>query len=148
MIKKIKNEDRISREEMFMGMAKLLAERSTCSRAKVGALLVKDNRVISTGYVGAPSGEPHCLDVGCEIGSNGGCIRTVHAESNCVAHAAKNGIVTEEAHLYVTLSPCIDCAKLLINAGVKKVFYLEKYRDTSGIDLLNKRGIEAIQVKG
>ena len=74
-------------------------------------------------------------------------IRTVHAEANTIAFAAKEGIITEGTHLYVTLSPCINCAKLLINAGVKKVFYLEKYRDTSGIDLLNNRGIAAVQVE-
>lgn len=138
---------RIPRQKLFMGMAKLLAQRSTCTRGKVGAILVKDNRVVSTGYVGAPSGEPHCLEVGCELGPDGGCIRTVHAEANTIAFAAKNGINTEGTHLYVTLSPCINCAKLLINAGVKKVFYLEKYRDTSGIDLLNNRGITALQVE-
>lgn len=138
---------RISREEMFMGMAKLLAERSTCARAKVGALLVKDNRVISTGYGGAPSGEPHCLDVGCEIGPDGGCIKTVHAEAGCISYSAKEGIATKGTHLYVTLSPCLNCAKLLINAGIEKVFYLKKYRDTSGIDLLNKRGIETVQIE-
>lgn len=139
--------DRISRQELFMGIAKLLAERSTCKRGRVGALLVKDNRIVSTGYVGAPSGEPHCLEVGCEIGLNGGCIRTIHAEVNTIAYAAKEGISTNDTHLYVTLSPCISCAKLLINAGVKKVFYLEKYRDTSGIDLLNNRGIMTLQVE-
>lgn len=130
-----------------MGMAKLLAERSTCNRGQVGALLVKDNRVVSTGYVGAPSGEPHCLEAGCELGLDGGCIRTVHAEANTLAYAAKEGISTNGTHLYVTLSPCINCAKLLINAGVKKVFYLKKYRDTSGIDLLNNRGIATVQVE-
>lgn len=138
---------RISRNKLFMEIAKLVAMRSTCGRAEVGAVLIKDNRIISMGYVGSPSGEPHCLDVGCEIGPNGGCIRTIHAEVNCLAFSSKEGIKTEGTTLYCTLSPCRDCAKLLINAGIKKVVYLNKYRDTSGIDLLAKVGIEVTEYK-
>jgi dCMP deaminase len=140
-------EKRISRSKLFMEIAKLLSDRSTCSRAKVGSLLVKDNRIISTGYNGAPSGLPHCVDVGCEIGPLGGCIRAVHSEANCVSHAAKNGIPTDGTTLYVTLSPCIDCAKLLINAGIKEVVYLNEYRNTAGIDLLKRVGIKVTKYR-
>lgn len=138
---------RIPREEMFMRMAELLAERSTCTRAKVGALLVRDNHIISTGYVGAPSGADHCLDVGCLIGPHGGCIRTVHAESNVLAFACKEGICTKGSTLYVTLSPCLDCAKQLINAGIERVVYLTQYRDISGIQLLEENGIDVVKLK-
>ena len=133
---------RPSREKIFMDMAILLAERSTCTRAKVGAVLTRDFRIISTGYVGAPSGLEHCLDVGCEIGPLGGCVRTIHAEANTLFYAAREGISTKGTTLFVTLSPCVDCAKSLVNAGVRKVVYLKAYRKTEGLDLLKKSGVE------
>lgn len=136
---------RPSREKIFMDMAILLAERSTCTRAKVGAVLTRDFRIISTGYVGAPSGLDHCLDVGCEIGPLGGCVRTIHAEANTLAYAAREGISTKDTTLFVTLSPCVDCSKLLINAGVKKVIYFRRYRKVDGIKLLKKSGVEVLE---
>lgn len=111
-----------------------------------GAVLVRGNRLISQGYNGAPSGCPHCDDLGeCEVGPDGGCIRTIHAEANVVAMAARFGISTEGAILYSTSSPCYDCAKLLINSGIKKVVYLEPYRDPKGRELLKARGIEVVR---
>lgn len=125
-----------------MSIAQILAMRGTCRRAKVGAVIVKDNRIISTGYVGSPAGMPHCTDVGCEFGPDGGCIRTAHAEANAVAFAAKNGISVDGATLYCTLSSCYTCAKLIINAGIKHVVYLHDYRDTKGVNLLQAAGVE------
>ena len=124
-----------------MSMAMIVAMRSTCGRKQVGAVVSHEGRVISTGYAGAPSGAPHCSPECKSIAQNGGCQRTVHAEANAIAYAARYGISTQGTHLYTTLSPCDTCAKLIINAGVKQVTYLEQYRITSGIDLLNALGV-------
>ena len=118
---------RMGRDEYLMKIASIVALRSTCPRAKVGAVLVREGRVISTGYNGSPSGTPHCIDMDCILDERGKCIRTVHAELNCICFAAKYGIKTEGAAMYITHSPCLDCAKAIINAGIKKVIYLEKY---------------------
>jgi len=124
-----------------MEMAKIVAKRMTCERAQVGALVVKNNRVVSMGYGGVPSGLPHCTDVGCKTGPDGGCIATAHAEANAISFAAKEGIAVKGSEMYVTLSPCLNCAKLIINSGIVKVYYLEKYRDSSGIELLHEAGV-------
>lgn len=134
--------ERISRDFMFAKIAYIVAARSTCPRARVGAVLVKDNRIISTGYNGAPSGLHHCDDFGCEIDDNGSCTRTVHAEANVIAFAAKNGIPTQGSTLYTTVAPCYTCAKLLINAGVKEVVYMEPYRLDDGLRILADCGVE------
>lgn len=137
-------EDRLSRKSLFRGIIQLLSMRSTCGRACVGSILVKDNRIISTGYNGAPKGMPHCDDegVGCHLNEEGACDRTVHAEANVVAFAARNGIATEGSTLYTTMAPCYTCSKLLINAGIKKVYYIFDYRKTDGVDLLRSLGVE------
>jgi len=131
---------RINRETMFMRIANIVSERSTCSRLKVGAVLVKDSRIISTGYNGAPKGLPHCEDSGCEM-ENDSCIRTVHAEANVIAFAAKNGIVTDGATLYTTTAPCYTCSKLLVNAGISKVVFENEYRIKKGLRLLEECGV-------
>ena len=133
---------RISRELLFTEQVKLVALRSTCTRAQVGAIIVVENRPVSQGYAGSPAGMPHCIDEGCDIGPGGGCQRTIHAEVNAVAFAAKHGIAVDKAHLYCTLSPCLACAKLLINSGIKEVSYITRYRDDSGILLLLKADIK------
>ena len=138
---------RIPRDTLFMEICKLMSKRSTCLRAQVGSLLILDNRIISCGYNGAPSKLPHCTEEGCIIGETGGCKRCTHSESNCVSWAARHGIRTDGSILYCTMSPCRDCSMLLINAGVKEVIYLDKYRDTSGIDLLTKAGIKVTEYK-
>lgn len=132
---------RISRERLFMDIARLVAQRSTCERAQVGAVVVKDKRIVATGYGGSPSGQPHCTEVGCEIGPDGGCIRTVHAEANIIAFAARHGLKLDGCEMYVTLAPCYTCAKLIINAGIHTVIFLEPYRNTSGLELLRKAGV-------
>jgi dCMP deaminase len=128
----------LSKDEVFMNIAHQLSQLGTCSRAQVGAVIIRDGRAISWGYNGAPPGLPHCIHVGevlpCEIAT--------HAEANALAFAARQGISTDAATLYVTLSPCATCARLLIAAGIECVLYAEGYRDTTGIDVLGQAGIE------
>lgn len=132
---------RITREQMFTDIIKVLAQRSTCGHKRVGAVLAQDNRIISTGYNGPPKGSPHCDDVGCKV-ENRACIRTVHAEANVIAFAARHGIATEGSTLYTTASPCFTCAKLLINAGIAEVYYIEEYRLKDGVKALIESGVK------
>lgn len=121
--------NRLQADQLFMAAAALLSLRGTCARARVGAVVVKDRRIISTGYVGSPPGLPHCIDVGCEIVEGSpGCIRTVHAEANAIAFAAKNGVSLEGSTVYTTLAPCRTCKHLLLSAGVTRVVYATAYR--------------------
>lgn len=127
----------------YMRMAKIWAENSYCLRRKVGALIVKDKMIISDGYNGTPSGfENVCED-------NEGLTKpyVLHAEANAITKISRSGNNSQGATLYVTASPCIECAKLIIQAGIKRVVYSEKYRLTDGIDLLERAGIETLQLK-
>lgn len=121
-----------------METAHVISHRGTCPRAQVGVVIARNSRIISTGYVGSPAGQPHCSDpgVGCILGNHGGCIRTVHGESNSIAFAAREGVPTGGCDLYTTLAPCTECAKLIINAGIRRVVYHHEYRDPSGLNLL------------
>jgi dCMP deaminase len=123
-----------------MEVAFLFRARSTCLRRQVGAVLALDGRILSTGYGGAPAGVEHCSPQNCTPDKP--CLRTIHAEANTVAWASRNGIRTDSSTLYTTASPCIECAKLLVNAGVRRVVYAEEYRDTSPILLLESVGIK------
>lgn len=125
---------RLSREEFMIKTTFLMASRSTCNRLQVGCVFARDNRIICTGYNGAPSGMPHC---GEECNESTPCLKTAHAEANGIAWAARHGIQLLDTTLYVTHSPCVACAMLIINAGVENVIYYEEYRLTDGIDLLN-----------
>src|SRR5207237_7131250 len=109
-------------DEYFMGIAHQAATRSTCSRKHVGAVIVRDRTVLSTGYNGSIRGLPHCDDVGCVV-EDGHCITTVHAEANAILQAAKNGVSIEGSELYTTASPCWNCFKLIANAGIRKIYY-------------------------
>lgn len=133
-------DQRISRHEMLIGMAIKASERSTCRRRKVGAIIAVDGRPVSVGYCGATEGMPHCIDVGCIIGVDGGCLRTTHAESNAIAFAARKGVATELAVLYTTVSPCMVCAKLALAAGIRDIVFLEEYRDTKPLQFLHEAG--------
>lgn len=131
-------QERASWDNYFMGIAVQVASRATCDRKHVGAVIVRDKTILSTGYNGAPRGLPHCddKDAGHELHSLGGrvsCIRTVHAEANAVAQAARMGMAIEGADIYTTASPCYDCGKLIINAGVKKIICLEFYDSRYGM---------------
>lgn len=134
--------NRISRDELLANVAKLVAKRSTCQRASVGAVLARDGRIISMGYNGAPAGIKHCEH---DMAIQEPCLRTVHAEANAIAFAAKNGVSTDGTTMYCTHSPCNDCAKLIINAGIAKVMYWEAYRDPAPINLLLAVGVEVEQ---
>lgn len=137
--------ERVSRDEMMMRIAAVVSQRGTCERASVGAVIALDGRIISSGYVGSPSGLPHCTEVGCEIGDSGGCRRTSHAETNAITFAAREGIATNGSSIYVTHSPCYDCAKAIINAGIRRVIYEVDYRDGAGRALLGEAGIEVVR---
>lgn len=133
-------------DEYFMSLAHAVAQRATCCRKKVGAIIVKDKSVLSTGYNGSPRGQPHCTDegVGCEM-EDGHCVRTVHAENNAVVQAAKHGVRIEGATIYTTASPCYLCAKMLVNAGITKIVFGEFYRpDERCQALFQSAGISVI----
>lgn len=115
-------------ETYFMRIALQVATRSTCNRKHIGAVIVRDRTILSTGYNGSIRGLPHC-DEGDHLMENGHCVRTVHAEANAIAQAAKNGIRLEGAEIYITASPCWTCFKLLANAGIIKINFGEFYRD-------------------
>jgi dCMP deaminase len=125
--------NRLSWTDYFLSIAKQVATRSTCLRipAGVGALLVKDKQILSTGYAGSIRGTSHCSDdgVGCLIDEKtGGCVRTVHAEINAILQAAQHGVSIKDATLYATMSPCWDCFKAAINGGITKIVYTVEYR--------------------
>lgn len=132
---------RITREEMLMEIASTVAKRGTCTRASVGAVLAVEGRIISIGYVGSPPGTPHCLDEGCIL-EDGGCVRTQHAEANAIAWAARMGIPTEGSTLYVTLAPCLPCAKMIVTAGITHVAVGSYYRKMDGAKFLKSAGVK------
>lgn len=121
-------EHRVSWNEYFMNIAEQVATRSTCDRKNVGALIVRDKTILSTGYNGSLRGAPHCDEAGHDM-ENGHCVRTVHAEANAIAQAAKHGVMIDGSDLYVTASPCLTCFKLVANAGIRVIYYKEFYRD-------------------
>jgi len=134
---------RISWHEYFMNIAEQVATRSTCDRKHVGAVIVRDKTILSTGYNGSLKGAPHCDMDGHDM-ENGHCVRTVHAESNAVAQAAKNGVAIDNSEIYVTASPCLTCFKLLANCGIKRIYYKEFYRDERINGYARQAGIELL----
>ncbi len=118
-------------DSYFMAIAQVAATRATCDRKHVGAVIVRDRVLLSTGYNGSPRHLPHCDDVGHEM-VEGHCIRTVHGEANAIAQAAKNGTSVNGATIYTTASPCYDCFKLIINAGIVRIVYGEYYESRYG----------------
>lgn len=137
--------NRASWDEYFMRIAIQAATRSTCDRKHVGAVIVRDKTILSTGYNGSIRGLPHCDDIG-HMMENGHCIATVHAEANAIIQAAKNGTAIDGADIYVTASPCWNCFKLIVNSGIKRIFYLEFYRDDRILTTAKEAGIELKQV--
>lgn len=137
---------RESWDHYFMKLALNVAERSTCERATVGAVLVKDHRIIATGYNGSISGDPHCDEAG-HLMRDGHCIRTLHAEMNAILQCALNGVSTREATVYVTFFPCLNCTKALIQAGVSKIYYANDYRnDPYAEELLANHHVSVTQL--
>lgn len=140
--------ERPSNDEYFMEMAQLVSSRSTCLRRKVGAVIVKDKRVLSTGYNGSPKGTRHCEEAGCirvlmnvPSGTRHELCRGVHAEQNAVTQAAYFGVSVDGSTIYTTTYPCSMCAKILINAGIKEIVYNEGYPDDLSKELLGEAGI-------
>lgn len=136
-------------DEYFLKMTRIVAERSTCLRRQVGAVLVRDKRILATGYNGAPSGLPHCGEVGClrekmkiPSGERHELCRALHAEMNALLQCAVHGISTEGSTLYCTNQPCSLCAKMLINAGVRRVVMLEGYPDEMASEMLAQAGVQ------
>ena len=126
-----------------MRMARIWAENSYCQRRQVGALIVKDKMIISDGYNGTPSGFENC----CEDANNVSLPYVLHAEANAITKVARSNNSSEGATLYVTASPCMECSKLIIQAGIKRVVYGEEYRIMDGIEILKKAGIEVVYLK-
>jgi dCMP deaminase len=124
----------------FMRIAAQVASRSTCPRRSVGAVIVKDKRILTTGYNGSPSGMPHCTDVGCLM-VDGHCVRTLHAEQNAIMQAAHFGVSTRGAEIFITSSPCLTCATMIINAGITRVWYWEGYPDPLALEFLEGAGV-------
>lgn len=129
-----------------MDVAHIIGHRGTCERLRVGAVIARDSRIISTGYNGAPSGLEHCHHTVDEIKARRGCDNTIHAEQNAIAAAARFGASTDGAQLYVTHMPCLQCAKAIINSGIDYVWYSMDYRITDGVDLLVRAGIPAMKL--
>jgi len=140
---------------IFMNLATDLATRSHCVKAQVGAVLTKDTRIISIGYNGPPAGTHNCdeewPETGCPRDSKNSCSLALHAEENAILYAVKNGSTLEGSTLYLTLSPCIACARIIFSSGIKKVWYKESYAEykgmptDEGVDFLNRFGVECLK---
>jgi len=148
----VTTEKRPSWDEYFMQITQLVAKRSTCLRRKVGAILVRDKRILCTGYNGPPRGLAHCSEVGClrdKLGIPSGerqeICRGLHAEQNAIIQAALYGISIKDSILYCTHQPCITCSKMIINAGIKKVIFLGDYPDPLAREILKEAKIELIK---
>ena len=139
--------ERISWDQYFMAQSHLLALRSTCTRLMVGATIVRDKRIIAGGYNGSVSGGVHCIDDGCYV-IDGHCVRTIHAEANALLQCAKFGVPTENAEIYVTHFPCLQCCKQIIQSGIKKVYYAEDYRNHEyAVQLFKETNVDVKKVE-
>jgi len=148
--------NRPSWDEYFLSFLPIIASRATCDRGKAACLIVKDRRIISTGYVGSVGGLPHCDEIGHlfvkQINNDGTisehCIRTAHCEQNAIAQAVKNGVSTEGAEIYITMEPCFSCAKLLVQAGIKRVVCIKHYRNAQlSREIFKDTKIELVVIK-
>jgi len=148
--------ERIARPDWdayFMDITFLVAKRSTCIRRRVGAVIVKDKRILATGYNGAPSGIEHCIDIGClreelniPSGEKHELCRGIHAEQNAILQAAYHGVSIKESALYCTNMPCSICSKMIINAGIKNIFYLDGYADKIAERMLSEADVDLIRL--
>ncbi len=153
MLEKLEN-DRPSYDEYFMKMAHVVSKRSTCLRRKVGAILVKDKHILSTGYNGAPKGFKHCSEVGCirekkdiPPGERHELCRGLHAEQNAIIQSAVFGVSITDSTLYCTSTPCVVCVKMLINAGVKEIIYSGEYPDDLAKKMLRESNLKIKRFK-
>ena len=131
---------RVSWDEYFMNIARVASSRATCHRKFVGAVIVRDKTILSTGYNGSIRGMPHCSDAG-HMMVEGHCVATIHAEMNAIIQAARNGVRIEGASIYITASPCWNCFKALANAGITRICYGEFYRDERSFEVAKELGI-------
>lgn len=153
----INKEIRPSFDDIYMELANNLARRSHCVKMKVGAVITQDTRIVSLGYNGPPAGTNNCdeewPETGCPRSERGGCSLALHAEENAILYAAKNKVTLSGGTLYITLSPCLPCARIIFTMGIKKVFYLNSYAEYKGMDLdeglafLQKFGVEVIKYR-
>jgi len=130
----------------FMNIAKEVSTRATCERKHVGAVIVRDKNILSTGYNGSVRSQPHCDEVG-HMMRDGHCVRTVHAEANAIIQSARHGVSIDGADIYTTASPCWECFKLIANCGIKRVFYREFYREELSFEVAREMGIELIKIE-
>ena len=137
---------RVNWHEYFMNIAAEVATRSTCDRKHVGAVIVRDKTILSTGYNGSVRGLPHCDDRG-HMMEDGHCVATIHAEANAIIQAAKNGVRVDGADIYITASPCWNCFKIVTNAGIKNIYYGEFYRDDRIFDAARTLKMMVSQIK-
>ena len=137
------NEKQLELDKRYLRMARIWAENSYCTRRKVGALIVKGKMIISDGYNGTPSGFENV----CELDNGTTKPYVLHAEANAITKIAKSGNNSDGATLYVTASPCLECSKLIIQSGIRRVVYSENYRLTDGIDLLKRAGVEVVFIE-
>ena len=148
-----KKNPRPSWDEYFIKIAMLVSERSTCHRHHVGAVIVRNKRILSTGYNGAAAGVKDCLELGClrdqlkiPSGTRHEICRAIHAEQNAIIQAGLHGVSTKDSVLYCTHSPCILCAKMIVNAGIKRVVFSGEYADASFKKLFKEAGVEAVGI--
>ena len=137
------NEKQLELDKRYLRMARIWAENSYCTRRKVGALIVKDKMIISDGYNGTPSGFENV----CELDNGTTKPYVLHAEANAITKIAKSSNNSDGATLYVTASPCLECSKLIVQSGIRRVVYSEAYRLTDGIDLLKRAGVEVVFIE-
>lgn len=137
------NGKQLELDKRYLRMARIWAENSYCTRRKVGALIVKDKMIISDGYNGTPAGFENV----CELDNGTTKPYVLHAEANAITKIAKSGNNSDGATLYVTASPCMECSKLIIQSGIRRVVYSESYRLTDGIDLLKRAGVEVVLIE-
>jgi len=137
---------RVDWNTYFMNIARVASTRSTCDRKHVGAVIVRDKTILSTGYNGSVRGMPHCDDAGHTMEA-GHCVATIHAEANAIIQAARNGVNINNAEMYTTASPCWNCFKLIANSGIRRIYYGEFYRDERSLQLAGAAGIELIDLR-
>lgn len=138
---------RASWDEYFMNIARVVATRATCDRKHVGAVIVRERSILATGYNGSIRGLPHCDEVG-HLMEEGHCVRTVHAEANAIAQAARYGARIDGSSIYVTASPCWGCFRLIANSGIARIAFGEFYRDPKIFEFAQSVGIELIDLSG
>jgi dCMP deaminase len=136
---------RVYWHDYFMNIARQVATRSTCDRKHVGAVVVRERTILSTGYNGSIRGMPHCDDVGHDL-ENRHCVATVHAEANAIIQAAKNGVQVDGAEIYTTASPCWNCFKLIANSGIREIYYGEFYRDEKSLRVAGEIGVRLVDL--